>query len=64
MEINATIVGQIGFVLAVVFICLTIKFAKGKADNLPLAGFCSLLFNFLFPPAGWFYCYHWNKKKQ
>ena len=64
MNIKATFWGQILFVLAVVVIFFTIRFAKGKAENLPLVSFYSFLLNFLFPPGGWFYCYYWSRKRK
>lgn len=63
MELNATIWGQVFFVLAVVVIFFTIRFARGKASNMPLVGFYALLLNFLFPPGGWIYCGYWYLKK-
>lgn len=63
MELNATIWGQVFFVLAVVVIFFTIRFARGKANNMPLVGFYALLLNVLFPPGGWIYCGYWYLKK-
>ena len=50
---------QIG--LFVTFI--TIWFAKGKSNNLPVTGLFSLLLNLSFPPAGWYFCWYWAEKK-
>ncbi|GIU23301.1 hypothetical protein TUM4644_16620 [Shewanella colwelliana] len=63
MSINATLIGQIVFVLAIIMIVSTLKFAKGKADNLALVGLYALLLNFTMPPVGWLYCGYWANKK-
>jgi len=62
MDIRATVWGQILFVLAVIVIFFTIRFARKKANNLPLVGFYAILLNFLFPPGGWIYCCYWYFK--
>jgi len=62
MNLNATFWGQALFILALVVIFLTIKFAKGKADNIGLVAIYAFLLNFLIPPVGWFYCYRWANK--
>ncbi|MCZ4338890.1 hypothetical protein [Shewanella colwelliana] len=63
MSINATLIGQIVFVLAIIMIVSTLKFAKGKADNLALVGLYALLLNSIMPPVGWLYCGYWANKK-
>ncbi|GAB0111865.1 hypothetical protein EU511_08315 [Pseudoalteromonas distincta] len=63
MNINATFAGQIIFINFLVMLYLTLKFAKGKSDNLPLVGFYTFLLSFLFFPASWLYCWYWSKKK-
>ena len=62
MNIDATVVGQLLFINFLVMMFLTLKFAKGKADNLPLVAVYTLLINILFFPAGWVYCWYWSKK--
>ena len=62
MNLNATFWGQVLFILALVVIFFTIKFAKGKADNIGLVAIYAFLLNFLIPPVGWFYCYRWANK--
>jgi len=62
MNLNATSLGQALFILALVDIFFTVKFAKGKADNIGLVAIYAVLFNFLIPPIGWFYCYRWANK--
>ena len=52
MNLNATFWGQALFILALVVIFLTIKFAKGKADNIGLVVIYAVLLNFLIPPVG------------
>ena len=64
ININATVVGQVIFVNFIVMLYLTLKFAKGKSDNLPLVGFYSFLLSFLFFPASWLYCWYWSRKKS
>ncbi|QSX38272.1 hypothetical protein [Shewanella sedimentimangrovi] len=65
MNLNATLVGQIAFVLAIIVIYFTLRFAKrGAAENLPLVGFYALLLNFILPPAGWIYCWYWSRKAK
>lgn len=64
MNFNATLWGQVLFVLAVIVIFFTVRFAKGKASNLPLVGLYSILLNFIFPPGGWLYCLYWAKRKS
>ncbi|GGI71394.1 hypothetical protein GCM10009332_05870 [Shewanella gelidii] len=63
MVFNGTFWGQVFAVLAVIIIYFTVRFAKGKASNLPLVGFYSFLLNFIFPPGGWLYCLYWAKRK-
>jgi hypothetical protein len=63
ININATILGQVIFVNFIVMLYLTLKFAKGKSDNLPLVGFYSFLFSFLFFPTSWIYCWYWSRKQ-
>jgi uncharacterized membrane protein len=63
MNINATVAGQIIFINFLVMLYLTLKFAKGKSDNLPLVGFYTFLLSFIFFPASWLYCWYWSKKK-
>jgi hypothetical protein len=41
MDFNATVVGQILFIVSFVVIFFTVKFARGKTKNLPLTGFYS-----------------------
>ena len=43
MNINTTVAGQIIFLNFLVMLYLTLKFAKGKSDNLPLVGFYTFL---------------------
>gem|GEM_PF-449774 len=62
MSINATIYGQLFFVINIVVIFFTVKQAKGKADNIPLVTFYAILANFLFPPLGWLYLWYWSRK--
>lgn len=62
MNINATLWGQMYFSLALVVIYLTIRFAKGSANNLALVVFYSCLLNFIFPPGGWLYCFYWFRR--
>lgn len=62
MNLNATFWGQALSILALVVIFFTIKFAKGKADNIGLVVIYAVLLNFLIPPVGWFYCYRWANK--
>ena len=62
MNFSATIWGQLFFVLAIVFIVLTMKFAKGKVDSQLNVFIYSTLFNFFVPPIGWYYCYRWAKR--
>jgi len=61
-EWNATLVGEIVFINLLLMLFFTVKFAKGKADNLPLVGFYTVLISLLLMPASWFYCYYWAKK--
>ena len=56
MLINLTLLGSIMFVLALIFIPLTLYFAQKTKNNLPLVFIYSLLFNWVFPPLGWYYC--------
>ncbi|MFZ8199964.1 hypothetical protein ACO1HC_09450 [Alteromonas portus] len=62
MNLNATIWGQVFFILALIVIFFTVKFAKGKASNIGLVAIYAVLFNFFIPPIGWFYCYRWATK--
>jgi hypothetical protein len=62
MDFNATVVGQILFIVSFVVIFFTVKFARGKTKNLPLTGFYSFLLNLLLPPVGWYFCYYWKKR--
>jgi hypothetical protein len=64
MDINATIAGQVIFINFIVMMYLTLKFAKGKANNLALVGFYTFLLSFLFFPATWFYCWYWSRKHK
>ncbi|ABV37157.1 conserved hypothetical protein [Shewanella sediminis HAW-EB3] len=64
MNINATIVGQVVFINFLVMMYLTLRFAKGKSDNLPLVGFYTFLLSFLFFPASWLYCWYWSRKSK
>lgn len=48
MDFNATIVGQVVFINFIVMMYLTLKFAKGNTNNLPLVGFYTFLLSFLF----------------
>ncbi len=63
MDLNATLWGQIFFVLALVVIFFTVRFARGKANNIPLVSIYAFLLNFVFPPGGWIYCGYWYFKK-
>ncbi|RJF35781.1 hypothetical protein D4741_12500 [Pseudoalteromonas gelatinilytica] len=63
MNINATSVGQIIFINFLIMLYLTLRFAKGKSDNLPLVGLYTFLLSFLFFPASWLYCWYWSIKK-
>lgn len=63
MDFNATWLGQVILILGIIFTYLTIKFARGKSNNVPLVGFYAVLLNLLFPPGGWIYCVYWNLKK-
>lgn len=47
MNLNATSLGQALFILALVVIFFTVKFAKGKANNIGLVAIYAVLFNFL-----------------
>ena len=62
MNINLTIWGQVSFIIGVIVIFYTIKFAKGKSDNIGVVAIYSFLLNFSIPPFGWYYCYRWAKK--
>ncbi|MFT6133149.1 hypothetical protein EGC86_12705 [Shewanella frigidimarina] len=62
MELNGTLIGQIIFVLTLVVVFFTLRFAKGKTTNLPLVGFYALVLNLIFAPAGWIYCWYWSTK--
>tara|TARA_R110002033_G_scaffold60881_3_gene111243 strand:+ start:4414 stop:4611 length:198 start_codon:yes stop_codon:yes gene_type:complete len=62
MNLNATLIGQIIFVLTLVVVFFTLKFAKGKTTNLPLVAFYALVLNIVFAPAGWIYCWYWSTK--
>jgi len=62
MALNGTLSGQIIFVLTVVVVFFTLKFAKGKTTNLPLMGFYAIVLNLIFAPAGWIYCWYWSTK--
>ena len=64
MNFNATFWGQILFVLAIIVIFFTIKFAKNKTTNVPLVGFYALILNCFIPPAGWVYCFYWYFRKE
>jgi len=64
MNIDATTVGQFIFINLIVMMFLTLKIARGRADNLPLVGFYSFLLSFLFFPASWFYCWYWSRKQK
>ena len=64
MDINATIAGQVIFINFIVMMYLTLKFAKGKANNLTLVGFYIFLLSFLFFPATWFYCWYWSRQHK
>lgn len=64
MDFNATIVGQVVFINFIVMMYLTLKFAKGNTNNLPLVGFYTFLLSFLFFPASWFYCWYWSRKHK
>jgi len=63
MNINAAVASQVFLINFIVMMYLTLKFAKGKSDNLPLVGFYAFILSFLFFPAGWIYCWYWSKKK-
>lgn len=63
MNVNASAVGQILFIHLLVILFLTLKFAKGKSDNLPLVGIYSFLLSILFFPASWLYCWYWARKE-
>ena len=63
MGFNLTSIGQIIFINFLVMIFLTLKFAKGKADNLALVGFYTFLLSFIFFPASWVFCWYWSRKK-
>ncbi|KTG21458.1 hypothetical protein AUR67_07610 [Pseudoalteromonas sp. XI10] len=63
MDFNLTSIGQIIFINFLVMIFLTLKFAKGKADNLALVGFYTFLLSFIFFPASWVFCWYWSRKK-
>ena len=62
--INATIAGQIIFINFIVMMYLTLRFSKGKADNLTLVGFYTFLLSFIFFPASLFYCWYWSRKQK
>ena len=64
MNVTATVIGQIIFINFLFIMCLTLKFAKGKSDNLPLVGFYTFLLSFLFFPASWLYCWYWSKRRR
>ncbi|WP_235375329.1 hypothetical protein [Shewanella sp. cp20] len=64
MNLNVTLWGQILFVVALIVIFFTVRFAQGKASNVPLVGFYALLLNLLIPPGGWIYCGYWYFKKS
>ena len=64
MDVNATKIGQIIFVLTIIVVFFTLKFAKGKTTNLPLIGFYAILLNVIFAPAGWLFCWYWSTKPQ
>ena len=44
MNLNATSLGQALFILALVVIFFTVKFAKGKANNIGLVAIYAVLF--------------------
>lgn len=62
--INATIVGQLLFILDVIFIFLTIYYGRKDTRTLPLTILYAVLLNCLLPPLGWYYCYNVYKKHQ
>lgn len=64
MNINLTLYGEVVFILAVIFSFLTIRYARGKAQNLPLVGFYAVLLNIFIPPCGWVYCIYWAHKEN
>jgi len=62
MNIDATIFGQLIAVLDLVVISLTVYYAKDDKKKLPLVTVYSFIFNILFPPLGWYYC--WKIRKH
>ena len=64
MIINATLIIQVLVVLTILVVSLTLKFAKGKTENLTMVFVISFLLNSIFPPAGWGYCWSWYQKTR
>jgi hypothetical protein len=64
MDLTLTQAGMLLSINFVIIISLTLKYAKGYTDNLPLVIFYSVLLSWLFFPAGWYYCWKWSKKSS
>ncbi len=62
ININMTSVGQFALVNLIIMLYLTLRFAKGKTDNLPLVGFYTFLMCLFFFPASWLNCWYWSRK--
>jgi hypothetical protein len=59
---NLTLTGQVLIVNLIIITYMTLKYAKGNTNNLPLVGFYSVLLNVILFPAGWYYCWRWSEK--
>lgn len=62
MNISFTLLGQFYIALVILMTFFTVKFAKGKTENIVWVGFYSLLLNILLPPLGWIYCFYWSTR--
>ncbi|MCL1036107.1 hypothetical protein L2750_02915 [Shewanella submarina] len=62
MSINATFLGQLIILNALILIPLTWWFARGKTRQLVSTVFMAVILSIIFFPLGWLYCGYWSMK--